>query len=313
MSMEKRWNAVPATAFTSNGTIDGIVTVSSTKDFYVKQNVFLRNNLSNAPAQLQIKSVISDTQLIVGLSTTNINTTSDISTYTTAAASTIEAPLQNRPSIPQLEYTRAVYEEEPVVAIRTTAVDPLGEKYSLANPMPVLIDQDHLNVEIINANLNVQLTAKDNDPLPGDIHDSIRVGDGTNELKVNADGSLTVVLENNITVGNATNIFNSVSSVVSGITTNLISYTVPSGNSFKLCNIEVGGSNIAQYDVFINGLLSARKRTWFSGPFTENFLFETNLAGGVVVATGQVILVQVTHNRPDVGDFEGRILGELIS
>lgn len=313
MSYEKRWSAIPATAFTSSGTSSGIVTITSTKGFHVKQSVLLRSDNLTTPLQLQVKSVISSTQLTVGPKTSSLTEVTDISAYSLSQHPTIEAPLQPRPTIDQKEYLRSVFEEEPTVALRTTQVDPLGNQYTLDNPMPVQLSDGSVQIGTVEGNLEVQLTAKDNDPNPGDIHDSIRIGDGSNELKVNPDGSLTVVLENNITVGTTTNLFNQISAVAMGITTTIISYTVPVGNDFKLCLVEVGGSNIAEYEVLINGSLNARKRTWFSGPFTDEFIFETNLAGGIVVPSGQIISVQVTHDRPDLGDFEARILGEIIS
>jgi hypothetical protein len=125
MAIEKRWAAIAPKVFTSNGTVDGEITVSSTDGFKVKQSVILRAN-TLTEITLQVKAVLSETQLKVGLASEPIHKFSDISTFTTALNSTIEAPEQVRPAIPDKEYERASYEEEPTVAKRVISVDKLG-------------------------------------------------------------------------------------------------------------------------------------------------------------------------------------------
>lgn len=102
--------------------------------------------------------------------------------------------------------------------------------------------------------------------------------------------------------------FNSVSSVASGILTTIVSYTVPPAKSTYLCNVEVSGSNIARYDIYINSVLSARQRTEFT-ELNTNFIFNTASSNiGFKLATGTVVEIKVIHNRPFVGDFEARLL-----
>lgn len=192
MAFEKVWLAVPAKSFTSNGTAQGVVTVASTKGLYAKQKVFLRGT-AQTTTQLEIKRVVSKTQLWVGPIKTDIKAYSDISNFTTAAASTIEAPEQPRPAIPQVEMDRATFEEEPVVARRVVLVDELGNKYSTDNPLPTQLSDGSINIGTVNAEIEVQLSHVDNDPNFGDVHDSVRVGDGINVLAVNNDGSIKTV------------------------------------------------------------------------------------------------------------------------
>lgn len=125
MAFEKRWAAVAPKAFTSNGTTDGQVTVASTDGFKVKQSVILRANTLQEKT-LQVKAVLSETVLKVGLASKPIHEFENISDFTTALNATIEAPEQLRTAIPDKEYERAVYEEEPVVAKRVISVDKLG-------------------------------------------------------------------------------------------------------------------------------------------------------------------------------------------
>lgn len=133
---EKWWDSIPNQPFTANGTSDGQVTISDALDFKVQQRVILRAT-AQIDWQLVVKRVLSATILVVGTSDSNLNTFSDISAYTVAAGATIHADAQTRPSIPEKEITRAVFAEEPAVALRTLPVDQLGNPISKDNPLPV--------------------------------------------------------------------------------------------------------------------------------------------------------------------------------
>lgn len=131
--------------------------------------------------------------------------------------------------------------------------------------------------------------------------DSIAIGDGTNLIDINPDGSINVVL----TASGLTtkNIFNEITAVATGITSTIASYVAPANT--KLLKVSVGGTNIAAFEVFIGGVLSAKKYTYFNS-LNEVFDF-TN---GLPVAMGDVIQIKVTHQRPDLGDFNTNILVE---
>jgi len=134
---EKRLAAVPPQAFIADGTDRGIITLADTRFFKVKQQVILMASaLPNLDA-IEVKKVISPTQIMVGPTGPDINKYQDVSAYTTAALSFIFANEQKRPSIPFEESTRAVYEEEPVVALRVIPVDEYGDKYNSGNRFPV--------------------------------------------------------------------------------------------------------------------------------------------------------------------------------
>lgn len=137
MAIEKRWARIPPILFAVDGTVDGLVTVTSTSRLRVKQEAVLK--ATGEPAlPVEIKRVLSKTQLIVGPRNSKITEVIDVSAYTTAKASTIEVPEQPRPSIPDKEYERASYEEEPVVAKRVYLIDETGEPWDENNPFPVL-------------------------------------------------------------------------------------------------------------------------------------------------------------------------------
>ena len=154
--LEKRLIAVAPQSFTSNGTSDGIITVADASLFKVKQEVILSANTLPNLDQIEVKRVLNATQLAVGPKGSNIDSRSNISTYTTALSATIFANEQKRPSIPFEESTRAVYEEEPTVALRTLAVDKLGNPYTTDNPFPV-----DATVSVVVPPIDVSINAYD--------------------------------------------------------------------------------------------------------------------------------------------------------
>lgn len=134
--LEKRLSAILNRPFIVDGTVNGVVTISSTIPFKVKQEIIISAN-TLPPLELEVKRVIDATTLVVGPKTANINDTKNISAYTVALNAAISAPEQKRPSIPYEEHERANYEEEPTVADRVILVDELGNKYNQGNRLPV--------------------------------------------------------------------------------------------------------------------------------------------------------------------------------
>lgn len=137
MAIEKKWESISPVPFVVNGTVDGIVTISSVTRFKVKQEVYLAATGQDT-ILIEIKRVISATQLLVGPKGKNLSTVMDVSAFTVAAGAVIYAPEQSRPSIPAQEHERAVYEEEPTVAKRVFIVDELGNPVDGKSPLPVL-------------------------------------------------------------------------------------------------------------------------------------------------------------------------------
>ena len=102
------------------------------------------------------------------------------------------------------------------------------------------------------------------------------------------------------------NIFNKIFSVASGATASIVSFTVPGGKIFFLDLVEFGGENIANYELFIGNSVEAKKRTYFSGPISGEFFFNS-----FIVDENIKIELKIQNFRPDTADFEGRILGVL--
>lgn len=106
------------------------------------------------------------------------------------------------------------------------------------------------------------------------------------------------------TPGTVISSYNSITSVASNATSTVLTYTVPLGNTNYLNYIDVSGSNIATYDILINGTEFSRKRTYFGGDLSARLDCGTS---GFLLNSGDVVEVNVTNFRPDPGDFEARI------
>ena len=307
MALEKRWEFIPVRAFTANGTNEGVVTISSTIDFKVKQPVTVKAS-TLLDKRLEVKRVLSLTQLVVGPPGA-IKATENISVYTTGLGASISALEEDRNSIPEKEYSRAVYAEGPIVAYRTIPVDRLGKYFSKDNPFPVQLSDGSVNIETLNANLLVQLSHKDNDPNAGDVHDSVRVGDGTDEMEVNSDGSINVNLVSSVTGPSEVvkTKFDEAPSVASGSETSVVSYTVPSGKTARLHRVTYSGENVATYNLYIAGSIEERRRTHFGADLTGDMRFTGAAKEGPLYPAGTVIQLKVLHTRPSAASFNGRI------
>jgi hypothetical protein len=174
-------------------------------------------------------------------------------------------------------------------------------------------DEDRLKVEI-----NATVTGGAVEVAIHDSTDSIQIGGGGPGpyLKVNSDGSINVnangslnVATSAVPVSNATvkSIYNEVLAVASGLTTQVVSYTVPVGKTSVLQLGAASGENIAKFILQINGVTQDIARTMFAGPFNIQFQFETGNTSGFLLNTGDVATIQVLHNRSYTGDFNGRL------
>lgn len=300
---EKRFAAVSPQLFTVDGSSAGQLTIADTRLFKVKQKVIIKaDSLPNI--ELEVKRIDSINVMYVGSDSGNIDFRTDISAYTVALNAAVFANEQKRTNIPEQEIERLTYEEEPTVARRVTIVDPLGDLVSEKNPLPVAAVFDG-DVKVGD----IRITANDDDPAIGDLHSSVRIGDGTNEVKVNADGSLNVVIPPSAG-GIFVNQFSEISSVPSGSLTDILTYVVPVSYTGTLCRVEVGGNNVATYEIYKNTELKARIRTWFGTALTHTCEFSSGTSGPELVA-GDTIKIKVIHNRPFTGDFEARLQIQL--
>ena len=124
MAFEKSWPYIVA-AFTADGSASGLATVATTAGLHAKLTVTL-SGVGLPALLLQVKRVYSDTTFSLGPISSDMDRTADLSAYTVLANSGIVANQQERPGINGDSISRAVYEEEPAVALRVLQVDRLG-------------------------------------------------------------------------------------------------------------------------------------------------------------------------------------------
>jgi hypothetical protein len=130
--------------------------------------------------------------------------------------------------------------------------------------------------------------------------DSVSIGDEDGDkLQINPDGSVNVNVVQTAQV--LKSYFFEVSNVVTGITETLCTYTALA--PVYLQKIEFSGTNIAAYELDIDGVITDKKLTFFNGNLENKFDFNQ----GLNIELGQVITVKVYHNRPDPGTFNARM------
>lgn len=134
---EKRIYRVDPVALTSDGTIDGKLSIADSSIFMVGQIVMLDSD-TQQPLEVKINRILPDmTTIYVGPPAQHISKRADISAFLIADNATIFANEQPRPSIPEQEIERNTYEEEPTIARRTILVDKWGCRVDDSNPLPI--------------------------------------------------------------------------------------------------------------------------------------------------------------------------------
>ena len=173
MALEKRWLAVPEQTTTLQGEDCGVLQVENANLFRVKQIVRLNDGTSIR--LFQVKRVNSANELELGGVATGINDRSDLTSF--PPGSLLSADEQERTRIAVDDTQRAVYEEDPVVALRTIAVDRNGDI-----------------VDATQSEFSIQ-TPDGNMPLTGDA-----CADGTNPLHVSVQNDAFTLPYNKMTV-----------------------------------------------------------------------------------------------------------------
>jgi hypothetical protein len=96
--------------------------------------------------------------------------------------------------------------------------------------------------------------------------------------------------------------------------TNLIlTYTVPASLDFYLKEVEVSGSNIAEYEVRVNSVVIAKKRTYFGAELNAVLSFAVGDTYGHRITEGDVLEIYSTNSRPTAADFDARIFGVTVT
>jgi hypothetical protein len=202
MAFEKRYAAIAARLFVSDGQANGNIELPTTSSFKVKQKVVV--TASGEPNQeLEVKAVFSDTILKVGPISGNIRQGFNLSAYTVAKNAAILADEQPRAGITGDEIRRAVYDEEPTMAYRNVMVDEFGRYWDKENRFPVDIGAE-INVENLNLNVDLEgfdLTKPDSVLVTGSedgtktgVKHSLKIGNDLN-LRVKDEEAINVLTE----------------------------------------------------------------------------------------------------------------------
>lgn len=155
-----------------------------------------------------------------------------------------------------------------------------------------------LNVEFDFSYIGYSLTAGDNIQIK-----AVSARPGVTDYEAELE-----LLDDAITGSPIKEYYQEVTGVAAGVTTPLIVYTAPTLTTLGLVRIDVGGDSMAQYEIILNSATIAKKRTYFGAGLSEDFNFEVlNSADGLKLNPGDVITVNVLHNRPALGSFEVRL------
>lgn len=141
MANERLWDSIGPIAFIADGADDGVVTLTSTFGLRVKQQVAVYSTTIpiNKAIKLEIKKVLSPTKVIIGKVETvgQFMNRYPMSAYLVSDGAMLKVVEQERKSPRPEDILKAIYEQEPVVALRTYGVDAYGEPWSSQNPMPI--------------------------------------------------------------------------------------------------------------------------------------------------------------------------------
>lgn len=119
------------------------------------------------------------------------------------------------------------------------------------------------------------------------------------QLQVNPDGSLNVNVVSTAQV--LKSYFTEINNIAPGVTSVLCSYT-PTADVY-LQKIEFSGTNIASFELVIDGITQDKKLTFFNGNLENRFDFNA----GLNISAGKEIKVYVVHTRTDPGSFNARM------
>lgn len=185
---ERRWPAQDISTI-SVDPVTGIVTVADTR-FLKSNQLVLITKIGLEVGRFKVRTVFDESTFQLGPEDSPFSQVANPSDYD---GGTLQIPEQLRSPLQAETITRAVYEEEPTIALRSVMVDWLGRFYGTDNPLPVQLSDGDVNIGTVNAQIEVSLDHRDGFPDPGDVHDSLRIGGGTYEADVNSSRELTVI------------------------------------------------------------------------------------------------------------------------
>ena len=217
---ERTWPSVIQTPISISG---HVITVDSTCNLKVKMHVTL-SKPGIESEQFEIKRVFGPTTLMVGPIGKNIKKVSDSEKF---SGGTLYVPEQSRNKLGDAPIIRAVYEEEPTIALRTFSVDKWGRPWAADNPFPVQLSDGEINIgakdrfKAVGANIGITET-------------TLTIPAGTKAFRIHtASGNKNARL--------------TVSDISGGTSSKLTSWDIKSGNAW----VEEGLSGNSELTVYI--------------------------------------------------------------
>ncbi|PCI45867.1 MAG: hypothetical protein COB41_00315 [Proteobacteria bacterium] len=162
-----------------------------------------------------------------------------------------------------------------------------------------------LDVNVIGGTIDVSGTDLDIRDLNSSQDNVAIKNENGDALLINPDGSINVNASNS--QGSPNNTYNEISSVAASTPSTIVSYMAPVGKTTYLQKIKASGTNIAQYEVKVNGSVIDKGYTYFGSSLSTLFDFTGNANNGYLLTVGDLVILEVTHIRGGTGDFNGRI------
>jgi hypothetical protein len=119
--------------------------------------------------------------------------------------------------------------------------------------------------------------------------------DGVEGLLTSIDGKLNIAVKN---------YYNEILAVSSGSYVTILTKTVSVNSKLKL--IQSSGTNIAAYEIVLNGNVIDKQRTNFGTQLNCSFSFEN----GISLISGDVLSIRARHDRPYSADFNAKFILE---
>lgn len=112
--------------------------------------------------------------------------------------------------------------------------------------------------------------------------------------------------------GSPVHVFDEATSVPSATPTDVLSYTVPSGQTLYVKHATGTGTNYAVWRLKIDSTVVAVRRASDGRGLDVDFDFsDDSNKGGLPVSGGSTVTLEVEHARPFVGDFQADLTGRL--
>lgn len=92
-----------------------------------------------------------------------------------------------------------------------------------------------------------------------------------------------------------------------GSSSDVLSYTVPPGNSLSLGRVMVSATSVSSFQCMIDGSAVGVVRLGYAGTYNETFIFD-----GYALAAGTTLLIRATNfSQNDLATFNVTMIGSL--